>query len=339
MYKLLIRSRVRAIFDALSRGDYAVALSALTDDVHHVFAGEHALGGERHSRAAVMRWFERLFRLYEELRFDVRRVIVTGPPWRLVVAVEWVVHARPRAGEPYVGGGAHVIEIRRGRVAYLHAYEDSKKVADALRAMADAGIEEAAAAPIVDEGSRTQQAGAVPGSSERHSWRPPAAGGSGEYVSQRKRNPFVRSPAGGRVLSALQLPWFWVLPPRGFGVITTTGRRTGKRRRKCVRAIRRGDRAYVVSIGGARAAWLKNVRADPNVGLRIRGGSRPGVARELRDEAEAREAMAAYCETINPLDYAECALHRPGRPTRPKIEELHRSWFGKGIPLVVELKR
>jgi deazaflavin-dependent oxidoreductase (nitroreductase family) len=157
------------------------------------------------------------------------------------------------------------------------------------------------------------------------------------YVAERKRNPFISSATGGRVLSALQLPWFTVLPPRGFGVLTTTGRKTGKRRRRCVRAIHRGDRAYLVAIGGDRAAWVKNIRANPSVRLRIRGGSFTGVARDPRDAAEARDAMAAYCGTLNPFDYAECALHRPGRPSRSKIQELHRGWFEKGSPLVVEL--
>jgi deazaflavin-dependent oxidoreductase (nitroreductase family) len=159
----------------------------------------------------------------------------------------------------------------------------------------------------------------------------------GRYVPERSKNPLVRSTAGGRVLSALQLPFFTMLPPSGFGVIATTGRRTGKTRRKCIRAIRRGDKAYLVSIPGAQAAWLRNVRANPNVRLRIRGGSFSGHARELRDPAERQEAMTAYCETINPFDYAECAMHRRGRPTRSKIQELHRSWFDGGIPLVVEL--
>lgn len=162
--------------------------------------------------------------------------------------------------------------------------------------------------------------------------------GSRSYVPERKGNPFVRSPAGGRVLSASQLPWFTILPPAGFGVLTTRGRRTGKTRRRCVRAIRKGNKAYIVAIGGTRAAWLKNVRANPSVGLRIRGGTFAGVARELANAAEEQEAMAAYSETVNPVDYAECAMHREGRPTRAKIEELHRSWFENGSPLVVELR-
>jgi deazaflavin-dependent oxidoreductase (nitroreductase family) len=159
----------------------------------------------------------------------------------------------------------------------------------------------------------------------------------GRYVAERRHNPFVRSLAGARVLSALQLPWFTLLPPSGFGVVTTTGRRTGKARRKCIRAIRRGTRAYIVSIGGAEGAWLKNIRANPNVDLRIRGETVRGTARELRDDAERQEAADAFCQTVNPFDYLECIVHRRGRPTRSKIIELHSTWFEGGIPLVVEL--
>ena len=42
-----------------------------------------------------------------------------------------------------------------------------------------------------------------------------------------KRNPFTSSAARGRTLSALQLPFFLLRPPAGYGVLTTTGRRRG----------------------------------------------------------------------------------------------------------------
>jgi ketosteroid isomerase-like protein len=77
-------------------------------------------------------------------------VLVSGPPWDLVVGVEWIGDATPKAGPRYVNEGAHIMRILRGRVVYFHAYEDSQKVADACRQMAEAGIEEAAAGPIVD---------------------------------------------------------------------------------------------------------------------------------------------------------------------------------------------
>jgi deazaflavin-dependent oxidoreductase (nitroreductase family) len=158
------------------------------------------------------------------------------------------------------------------------------------------------------------------------------------YVPERIHNPFVRSATGGRVLSALMLPLFSLLPPRGFGVLTTTGRKTGKTRRRCVRAIRRGDNAFIVAIGGASTGWARNARATPSVSLRIRGGTFAGRVRDFIDSAEAEQAKEAYCETLNAGDYAECTLHRRGRPTRSKIKELHRRWFEQGTPLVVELE-
>jgi ketosteroid isomerase-like protein len=64
VYRALIRRRVVANFAHLSAGDYEAVIAQLAPDVHHVFAGDTALGGERHSREAVARWFERLFRLW-----------------------------------------------------------------------------------------------------------------------------------------------------------------------------------------------------------------------------------------------------------------------------------
>jgi deazaflavin-dependent oxidoreductase (nitroreductase family) len=157
------------------------------------------------------------------------------------------------------------------------------------------------------------------------------------YVSERKHNPLVNTAPGGRTLSATQLPFFLLRPPSGYGVLTTIGRKSGKPRRRCIRAIRREQRAYLVAIKGAQTGWLNNIRANPEVRLRIRGGTFAGVARELVEAAERQEAMEAYCQTVNPFEYLECGLWRKGWPTRSKIKELHRSWFEQGIPLVVDL--
>src|SRR5437660_881877 len=87
------------------------------------------------------------------------------------------------------------------------------------------------------------------------------------YVAERTHR-LVRSTSGARAASAMALPWFVLLRPAGYGVLTTTGRRTGKTRRKCVRAIRRGECVYLVAIPGGQAAWLKNIRAHPAVRVR-----------------------------------------------------------------------
>jgi deazaflavin-dependent oxidoreductase (nitroreductase family) len=160
---------------------------------------------------------------------------------------------------------------------------------------------------------------------------------------ERKRNPFTKSSGGGRMLSALMFP-LSLRSPRSFGVLTTKGRKTGKWRRKCVHPVRDGEKVYIVMLRPTGAAvaenhtagWLLNIRAEPQVRLRMHGGSFTGRARELHDPAEIERARAVYCETVNPFDYIECSFHRGGLPTRAKIEELHRSWFATGVPLVVE---
>ena len=150
MYRALVARRVRGVFDSLNRGDSSTPLADVADDVHHVFPGDHPLGGERHSREALGRWFERLFRLFPGSRFEVKRVAVRGWPWDTSAAVEWVDRVGPAGGEPYVNEGAHWIRIRWGKVTEIHAYLDTQKVAEGCRQMAAAGVEEAAAPPIVD---------------------------------------------------------------------------------------------------------------------------------------------------------------------------------------------
>ena len=164
---------------------------------------------------------------------------------------------------------------------------------------------------------------------------------------ERQRNPFTQLRGGGRILSALMFP-LSARPPRGFGVLTTKGRKTGKWRRKCVHPVRDGDKVYIVMLrpnataitANHVAGWLLNIRADPRVRLRMHGGNfARRRARKLHDPAEIERATAVYCGTVNPFDYVECAFHRRGLPTRAKIEELHRSWFATGVPLVVELQK
>jgi deazaflavin-dependent oxidoreductase (nitroreductase family) len=161
-----------------------------------------------------------------------------------------------------------------------------------------------------------------------------------------KHKRLIRSAREGRVVSALTLLPILLLPPSAFGVITTTGRKTGRARRTSMRVVRRGDRAYLVQLRPpalamkrptAVAAWVWNIRANPNVKLRIRGGTFAGVARELTDGEELAEAREALSETVTLVDYAECSLHLRGLPTRSKIQDLHRYWFDTGIPLVIEL--
>jgi deazaflavin-dependent oxidoreductase (nitroreductase family) len=120
--------------------------------------------------------------------------------------------------------------------------------------------------------------------------------------------------------------------------VTATIPGKARTKRKCVRAIRRGERVYLVSIPGSKAAWLKNIRANPAVRLRIRDGTYAGAARELRGPIETDQASGAYRERIYACDYVTCALHRRGLPTPAKTAELIGTFFDQGIPLVIDLQ-
>jgi ketosteroid isomerase-like protein len=150
MYKRIARRRVLKVFTELGSGDHEALLDGVAPDVHHLFPGDNALGGERHSREAMRRWLQRLDALFPEIEFEVIRVAVTGPPWDMWVAVQWADRGRAADGEPYENRGAHWIRLRRGRAVCVHAYLDTDRVSAALQRMAASGIEEAGAPPIVD---------------------------------------------------------------------------------------------------------------------------------------------------------------------------------------------
>jgi deazaflavin-dependent oxidoreductase (nitroreductase family) len=156
-----------------------------------------------------------------------------------------------------------------------------------------------------------------------------------------RRNIVAGEPVKRRVrmLDALLRPWFAHGPHSGMGVLTTIGRRTGQPRRHCVRAVRQGSTVYLVSISGAHSAWFTNLRANPQVGLRLGREDLHGTARETRDAADRARAKSAYVGTVNRADYIECLLHWRGVPSRSKIQRLHETWFDGGVPLVIELQQ
>ena len=150
MYHLILRRRVARMFEGLSRGEWQPLVASLAERVHHVFPGVHPLGGERHTREGVQRWFERLERLFPEHGFQVRRVSSHGWPWSAWVAVRWSARLRPAVGEPYLNQGTHWLHIRWRKVTGVHAYLDTQIIAEACLRMAQRGVSEAAAEPIGD---------------------------------------------------------------------------------------------------------------------------------------------------------------------------------------------
>lgn len=148
MYHALTKRIARSAFEDLSSRNLEPLLDRCAPDVRHTFSGAHALGGTRHSRRALRRWLERLFRLFPELTFTIRDMMATGPPWNTRLAIAWGDQGVAADGVDYENEGIHRLRLEWGRLVELHAKLDTQHLARTLDRMAAAGIDEAAADPI-----------------------------------------------------------------------------------------------------------------------------------------------------------------------------------------------
>ena len=162
MYHAITRGKLRTVFRELGRGNYEVTFGSLAPVFEHVFAGDHAFGGTRRSVPSFRRWFERLYKVFPDLQFEVKTLVVKGWPWNTLAVVEWEDWANTRDGNGYRNQGVHVIRLRWGRVVSLHVYLDTQKLADACRRQAQQGLPDAVAAPIVDSQPGDSHAAAAP---------------------------------------------------------------------------------------------------------------------------------------------------------------------------------
>jgi ketosteroid isomerase-like protein len=149
MYHAIVKRIALQNFLRVNQKDYAPILKGCSPDVHHRFGGNHALGGERHDREALRRWFERLGRLAPTLRLTVHDVWVKGGPWNTTVIMRWSAVQVLPDGLPYNNHGVHIIRMRWGKVFDIDANEDSQLVAASLQIWAAYGVNEALADPIL----------------------------------------------------------------------------------------------------------------------------------------------------------------------------------------------
>ena len=91
-------------------------------------------------------------------------------------------------------------------------------------------------------------------------------------------NPFVKAAAR----AGLPLPWVVILE--------TTGRRSGEPRRVPVTRLLEGDTLWIVTEHGRKAAYVRNIEADPRVRVRIGRRWRSGRA-EILGRARKVPAM------------------------------------------------
>ena len=152
-------------------------------------------------------------------------------------------------------------------------------------------------------------------------------------------NPFAGSRGYARLSNIFMRPLFSLLPvPRGFALLTVTGRRSGRSRQRPVRAVRRDDTLYAVAMMGERSDWLRNVRVEPRVEAKVGGRRYKGRAREISEAGEREAAIEMYVREVFPADYSDYFGYHWGWPTRGKIEEAHRRWATEGVMVAIDLE-
>ena len=57
MYHAIVKRIASQNFLRMNQKDYTSILKGCSPDIHHRFGGYHALGGERHDRETLSRWF------------------------------------------------------------------------------------------------------------------------------------------------------------------------------------------------------------------------------------------------------------------------------------------
>ena len=131
LYQWLIGREVRKRFAEMSRGDATGVLRAFADDVHFVYNGDHALGGDHHPKAAVAAWFERLFAMFS-VDFEVHDVVVGGGPRMTRIATRFTAHVTTEDGRRFENRSMQYARIRWGRVIEDRIYPDTQLLAEAL---------------------------------------------------------------------------------------------------------------------------------------------------------------------------------------------------------------
>jgi len=149
MYHALVKRLAAKNFELINTQGHAELLASCAPDISHRFGGHHALGGQRHTRDGLAAWLDRLGRLVPDLHLTITDMWVKGWPWATTVIIRWTGTASTPDGSPYHQHGVHIVTLRWCTVTAIDANEDSQAVTEQMAALAAAGVDEAAAEPIV----------------------------------------------------------------------------------------------------------------------------------------------------------------------------------------------
>lgn len=150
VYARIVEGKVRATFAEINAGNYMAMVDSLGVPFVYKFHGDHALGGIRTTREAMVRWWQRVGALLPGAQFTIDEILVRGGPWRTRVAVRSTVRGPLPGGAEYRNTVVQFMTLRWGKVVDVETLEDLQRLTRALSLVADAGHAEATAAAIKD---------------------------------------------------------------------------------------------------------------------------------------------------------------------------------------------
>lgn len=148
-YHHIIKRIVRKNFKSITEHRYDEVLKGVSNkELEHTFAGDNCLGGTRHDKESLKRWFERVGIVLPDLKFEVTDIQVKGNPAKTLVIARWTATCHLLNGDPYINKGVHFITLKWGKAVKFDVYEDTKTVSHGLDVQFESGIKEAKAPKI-----------------------------------------------------------------------------------------------------------------------------------------------------------------------------------------------
>lgn len=149
MYYTIVKHKLTQAFNGLNAGNIQAVLNEFSEHAEHYFIGQHALSGTRHTKASIQQWYQRLFKLFPDIHFDLHTIRIQGMPWNTLAIVDWTEVNSGTDGIRTQNSGVNIMRIRWGKVTSVRIYTDTVILTAALERLAKSGNTYATLLPIV----------------------------------------------------------------------------------------------------------------------------------------------------------------------------------------------
>ena len=122
MYRWTVARVLRLAYRRSFAGQDGLMMMATAPDVAFSFPGTSSFAATLVGRESLRGWLARFTALSP--RFDIRDVVVSGPPWNMTAAVRF----HDAIGADYENEGVEWLRIRWGRVRSLEVFLDTERV-------------------------------------------------------------------------------------------------------------------------------------------------------------------------------------------------------------------